>query len=132
MSGGVAASDVIRSMMRAGFSRDEIYDVLVSVGLQGEQVQLLIDRVATGFQEVELESRPSRLAVEVEKIFRRTIDDMQHSVLTRMDLLARQLELIKTEIEKLENRLTEMWSSFARFKIHKKKIRKLLQEKIES
>lgn len=119
MSSGVAASDIIRSMMRAGFSRDEIYDVLVSVGLPGEQVQLLIDRVAAGFHETELEPRPSRLAAEVEKVFRGAIDDMQHAMLTRMDSLARQLELIKTEIEKLENRLVEMRSSFACFKIYK-------------
>ncbi|MCK4405567.1 MAG: hypothetical protein KAV43_03565, partial [Hadesarchaea archaeon] len=69
MSNSVAASDVIRSMMRSGFSHDEIYDVLAGTGLPGEQIQLLIDRVAAEFQEAKFEPQTSRLGVEVEKVF---------------------------------------------------------------
>lgn len=104
LSKGVEASDVIRSMTRAGFSREEIYDVLAGVGLPGEQLQLLMDRVAADFHEANLEPRPSRLAIEVERIFRSSIDDVRHDLLARTDSLARQLELVKLEMEKI-NRL---------------------------
>lgn len=104
-SNGLAASDVIRSMMREGFSSDEIYDVLTGTGLPGEQVQLLIDRVSAEFREAGLESRPSRLSAEVEKAFEVALGEVQHALLTRMDSLARQLDLVKTEFEKLGNRV---------------------------
>lgn len=104
MPSGVAASDVIRSMMREGFSHEEVYDVLTGTGLPGEQVQLLIDRVAAEFHEAGLESRPSRLAAEVEKAFLRTVEDLQHATLTRMESLARQLDLVKVELGKMRIR----------------------------
>ncbi|MDI6884271.1 MAG: hypothetical protein QMD00_03975 [Hadesarchaea archaeon] len=119
MSSGVAASDVIRSMMRAGFSHDEIYDVLTGTGLPGEQVQLLIDRVAAEFHEAKLEPHPSRLATEVEKVFRGEIEDLQHMMLTQMDSLTRQLELVKTELEKLGRRVVELQSAI-KMSQHKK------------
>jgi len=109
LSKGVAASDIIRSMMRAGFSHEEIYDVLTEVGLPGEQLQLLMDRVAAEFHEANLEPRPSRLAIEVERAFQSSVGDMRHDMLARADSLARQLELVKLEIEKL-NRLILMRS----------------------
>ena len=104
-SNGLAASDVIRSMMHAGFSRDEIYDVLTGIGLYGEQVQLLIDRVAAEFHEAGLESRPSRLTTEVKGVFEEAFGELQHMMLARIDSLARQLELVKTELEKLRARV---------------------------
>ena len=109
LSKGVAASDIIRSMARAGFSREEIYDVLTGVGLPGEQLQLLMDRIAAEFHDANLEPRPSRLAIEVERIFQSSIDDVRHDLLARADSLARQLELVKLEMEKL-NRLIFMRS----------------------
>ena len=107
-SNGLAASDVIRSMMHAGFSRDEIYDVLTGIGLYGEQVQLLIDRVAAEFHEAGLESRPSRLTTEVKGVFEEAFGELQHVMFARMDSLARQLELVKTELENLGRRVVEL------------------------
>ncbi|MEM2874622.1 MAG: hypothetical protein QW567_01145 [Candidatus Hadarchaeales archaeon] len=43
--GGLAASDLIRSMLREGYSGVQIYEVLTGAGLRGEAVQMLIDRV---------------------------------------------------------------------------------------
>ncbi len=111
MSGGVAASDVIRSMMRAGFSHDEIYDVLTGTGLPGEQVQLLIDRVAAELHGAGLEPRPSRLAAEVTKVFQGAIGDLQHTVQTQLGSLEHQLGFIKTELEKLGRRIVELEST---------------------
>lgn len=108
MSSGVAALDVIRSMMRTGFSHDEIYDVLTGVGLPGEQIQLLIDRVSAEFHEAKLEPRTSRLGVEVERVFREAFEEVRHELFVRMDLVARELELIKVEFEKIGKRVVEL------------------------
>jgi hypothetical protein len=104
------ASDIIRSMTRAGFSRDEIYDVLSGIGLPGEQVQLLIDRVAAEFHDAGLEPRPSRLSAEVEIVFEKALGKLQHTMLARMDTLTQRLELAKTELEKLGRRVVELQS----------------------
>ncbi|MFH1821621.1 MAG: hypothetical protein ABH852_04175 [Methanobacteriota archaeon] len=101
MTNGVAASDIIRSMMRAGFSRDDVYDLLTEAGLHGEQVQLLIDRVAAEFHEVEMQPRPSRIAIEVRRLFQEAVEDLRHEIFSRADLFALQQEVIKTEVEKL-------------------------------
>lgn len=93
-------------MMRAGFSHEEIYDVLTGVGLPGEQLQLLIDRVSADFNSAELEPRTSRLAVEVEKIIQKYSTDIQHETSFRMEAVTRQLEMIKLEIEKLSYLIT--------------------------
>jgi hypothetical protein len=108
MPDGVAASDVIRSMMRSGFSHDEIYDVLTGVGLPGEQIQLLIDRVSAEFHEAKLEPRPSRLGAEVEKVLGGAFEELRHELFARMDSVARELELVKVELEKLGRRVVEL------------------------
>ncbi len=87
--------------MRAGFSRDEIYDVLTSAGLFGEQIQLMIDRVSAEFHEAKIESRPSKLASEVGLIFREIIENFQHEALARMDLLSHRLGLIEVDLGRL-------------------------------
>lgn len=110
MGSSLSASDIIRSMMRVGFLRDEIYDVLSGVGLPGEQVQLLIDRVAAEFHGAGLEPRPSRLAAEVGEVFERRFEELHHAALNRVDFLARQLELLRTELEKLGRRVVELQS----------------------
>lgn len=97
-------------MTRAGFSRDEIYDMLSGIGLPGEQVQLLIDRVAAEFHDAGLEPRPSRLSAEVEIVFERALGKLQHTMLARMDTLAQRLEFAKTELEKLGRRVVELQS----------------------
>ena len=108
MSNSVAASDVIRSMMRSGFSHDEIYDVLAGTGLPGEQVQLLIDRVAAEFREAKFEPQISRLGVEVEKVFSEAFDGLRHDLFARIDSVSRKLEFVRTELEKLGMRVVEL------------------------
>lgn len=108
MSNGVAASDVIRSMMRSGFAHDEIYDVLTGTGLPGEQVQLFIDRVAAEFREAKFESRTSRLGAEVEEIFNEAFEGLQHELFARMGSVARELELVRVELDKLGRRVVEL------------------------
>lgn len=114
MSNSVAASDVIRSMMRSGFSRDEIYDVLAGTGLPGEQVQLLIDRVAAEFREAKFEPQTSRLGVEVEKVFSEAFEGLKHDLFARIDSIPRKLELVKVELEKLGVRIVELQTLMAR------------------
>jgi hypothetical protein len=97
-------------MMREGYSREEIYDVLSGAGFLGEHVQLLIDRVAAEFREACMGPRPSRLAAEVEEVFGRKFEELSHATLTSVDSLARQLELLRTEIEKLGRRVVELQS----------------------
>jgi len=111
---GVAASDVIRSMMRMGFVRDEIYDVLTGVGLPGEQVQLLIDRVSAEFCDARLESRSSRLGTEVSEVFRGELAEVRHELVTQMNRLSRNLEFIKGELEKLGERIVKLQTLMTR------------------
>ena len=108
MSSGVAASDVIRSMMRTGFSHDEIYDVLTGVGLPGEQIQLFIDKVSAEFDEAKLEPRTSRLGVEVERVFGEAFEELRHELFARMGSVARELEFAKVELEKLGMRVVKL------------------------
>lgn len=109
-SSGVAASDVIRSMKRMGFVDDEIYDVLTSIGLPGEQVQLLIDRVSAEFEEAKLEPQTSRLAAEVQKIFKEALLETQSEVSAQMKELSDELQLIRSKIEKLSDRIFNLQS----------------------
>lgn len=108
MSNSVAASDVIRSMVRSGFSHDEIYDVLAGTGLPGEQVQLLIDRVAAEFREAKLQPQTSRLGVEVEKVFSEAFEGLRHDLFARIDLVSRKLELMRVEFKKFGMRVVEL------------------------
>ena len=107
---GLAASDVIRSMKRLGFADDEIYDTLAGIGLPGEQVQLLIDRVSAEFHEAGLEPQTSRLASEVREIFKDALEETRLMLITRMDGLSRELQFVEAEIEKLGNRIVELQS----------------------
>jgi len=117
MSSGVAASDVIRSMMRAGFSRDEIYDVLTGVGLPGEQIQLFIDRVSAEFHKAKLEPRTSRLGVEVERVFGGAFEELRSEMFARMDSVARELEFVKVKLEKLGMQVVELQTLVERWQL---------------
>jgi hypothetical protein len=93
-------------MTRSGFQKEEIYDILTGVGLPGEQVQLLIDRVAAEFQETKMEPRTSRLSAEVEEVFKESFEEMRYAVLSRIDSISFKLELLKTEMAKLADRFS--------------------------
>jgi len=109
-SNGLAASDVIRSMMRLGFTRDEIHDTLAGLGLPGEQVQLLIDRIAADFHEAGIEPQPSRLGKEIREVFKIELEETKHELLVRVDSLSREVGLLRVELEKLGRRILELQS----------------------
>lgn len=109
-SSGIAASDVIRSMKRMGFVDDEIYNVLAGIGLPGEQVQLLIDRVSSEFEEAKLEPQTSRLAAEVQRIFKEALLETQSEVSVQIKELSDELQLIRSKIEKLSDRVFDLQS----------------------
>ena len=102
-------------MMREGLPHDEIYDVLTGIGLPGEQIQLLIDRIAAEFHEAKLEPRTSRLGAEVEKFFSEAFEGLRHELATRMDRLSLELDLFKLELEKLGKRIVDLQSVIIRF-----------------
>lgn len=108
MAGGVAASDIVRSMKREGFADEEIYDVLTGIGLLGEHVQLIIDRVSAEFSEAKLEPRTTRLGVEVRRVFEETLGETRHEILTKIDAFSRELALAKNEVEKLHNVIVDL------------------------
>lgn len=98
-------------MMREGFSHGEIYDILTNVGLPGEQVQLIMDRVAVEFRSASIRPRPSRLAEEVGTTFREVMDDFKHETFTRMDSITHRLELVDTNLRRLVGFLVELRSA---------------------
>lgn len=110
MTSGVAASDVVRSMKREGFVDDEIYDVLTGIGLPGEQVQLLLDRVSAEFEEAGLEPRTSRLGAEVREVFKEVLGEAQNTIIYRVDEFSHELQIVKSELEKLRMNITELQS----------------------
>jgi archaellum component FlaC len=97
-------------MKRLGFADDEIYDVLTGIGLQGEQVQLLIDRVSAEFEEAKLEPRISRLAVEVQRIFKDVLLEARSEISAQIKALSDESQLIRSEIERLSNRIVDLQS----------------------
>jgi hypothetical protein len=111
--GGVAASDIVRSMKREGFADEEIYDVLAGIGLPGEQVQLMIDRISAEFSETKLESRTTRLGVEVKRVFEEALGETRHEILAEIDAFSRELMLVKNEVEKLHKIILELYTTLS-------------------
>jgi hypothetical protein len=44
---GLAVSDLVRSMLRLGYTESQAYEVLTGAGLRGEMVQLIIEQVSS-------------------------------------------------------------------------------------
>lgn len=105
MSSGLAASDVVRAMVRAGYSRDEIYDLLVESGLKGEHAQLLIERVVVEFHQANIETRPSRIAAELSRLFLDSFNNLREETCARIDLLSLKHDMMRNELEKLRRAL---------------------------
>ncbi len=108
MSKGLVISDVIRSMMRMGFPHDEIYDVLSGAGVPGEHVQLLIDRISAEFHDMGIEPQTSRLAREIQDIFKIELEETLSNILSHASLISREIISIKTEMEKLNKRVIDL------------------------
>lgn len=111
---GLASTDVIRSMRRLGFQRGEIYDTLTGTGLPGEEIQLLIDRVEVEFEDARLEPRTSRLAEEVDRIFRARLEKSKSEFKEKLHSLDYALQSIKSEVEKLKDRIVELQTMICR------------------
>lgn len=108
VSSGLTASDVVRAMMRAGYPRDEIYDMLVEAGLKGEQAQLLIERIIVEFDQRNLVSRPSRIAAEVSRLFLESFDNFVQEVRSRADQFSLKQDIMRNELEKLKRALATL------------------------
>ncbi|MBC7219626.1 MAG: hypothetical protein H5T49_05820 [Hadesarchaea archaeon] len=104
----MTASDVVRAMMRAGYPRDEIYDMLVEAGLKGEQAQLLIERIIVEFDQRNLVSRPSRIAAEVSRLFLESFDNFVQEVRSRADQFSLKQDIMRNELEKLKRALATL------------------------
>ncbi|KXB03508.1 hypothetical protein AKJ45_01425 [candidate division MSBL1 archaeon SCGC-AAA261F19] len=111
---GLASTDVIRSMRRLGFQRGEIYDTLTGTGLPGEEIQLLIDRVEAEFEDAQLEPRTSRLAEEVDEIFRARLEESKSEFKEKLRFLDYDLQSIKSEVKKLKERIVELQTIICR------------------
>lgn len=103
-----APTDFIRSMKRLGFSRGEIYDTLTGAGLQGEEVELLMERVEINFQDMEFESKTSRLGSEVEEIFENRLNGTEIKMNSEFRILKRKLDSLESSIEGLLEQIIEL------------------------
>lgn len=104
----VTATDIARSMKRLGFLQQEIYDTLTGTGISGGEVQLLLDRIEDEFEDVELESRVSRLAEEVEKIFGLKMEKLKIELNSRLRVLNRNVGEMSSDLESLNSRIIEL------------------------
>lgn len=118
---GLAASDVIRSMMRLGFPHEEIYDTLTGIGLPGEQIQLLIDRVSIEFEEAKLETRRSQLSTEVERLLGERTEEVKAMLFPRLSSISQTFELFENRLKRLEARVIELQTMICRMKCLKPK-----------
>ena len=115
---GLAASDIIRSMMRLGFPREEIYDTLTGVGLPGEQIQLLIDRVNVEFEEAKLETRSSQISTEVGKLLEERMEELKTTLFPKLSFISQKLE---SKLRRLEARVIELQTMISRMNCPKLK-----------
>lgn len=104
MGKGVSVSDLMRSMLRMGFSREEIYEVLAGAGVFGEEVHLLMDHVRAEFEESGLEARPSHLAGELLLRLKPEFESLGREMGSRFDLLLREVEGLREELRKRPRR----------------------------
>jgi hypothetical protein len=104
MRKGVEVSDLIRSMMRMGFSREEIYEVLAGAGVFGEEVHLLMEHLRAEFEESGLEARPSHLAGELLRVLKPELEALAREVFARLDFLQREVEEIGEELRRRRKR----------------------------
>jgi hypothetical protein len=83
-------------MLREGFSRDEIYDVLTGIGLPWHEVQLLIQRVEAELRGAGFESRPA----QVKRVLEETLQETKRELFARLESLTRQLEFLRFELKR--------------------------------
>ncbi len=89
----VAPSDFIRSMLREGFSQDEIYDVLTGAGIPWEEAQLLIERVEAELHGAGFEPRTT----QTKKIVDEALAETRMELLSKIDAICKQIELLRIQ-----------------------------------
>lgn len=97
-------SDLMRSMLRMGFSREEIYEVLAGAGVFGEEVHLLLDHLEVEFEESGLGTRPSHLAGELLLRLRPELEALGREVRSRSELLLREMAELRLELRRKRRR----------------------------
>lgn len=93
---GITTTDVIRSMIREGYSRDEVCDVLSGAGLHWQDVQLLLERVELELKGAGFRSRPS----QVERAVEAALAETRQELLGKLDSLSQSLELLRFEVKR--------------------------------
>ncbi|MEM2877990.1 MAG: hypothetical protein QXG10_00325 [Candidatus Hadarchaeales archaeon] len=94
MKGGLAASDIIRSMLMLGYGQGQIYEVLTCAGLNGETVQLLIDRILAEIPENV--TRKSELKQGLDEI-KEEIESLRNEMALRINTLAGKIVMEKAK-----------------------------------
>lgn len=106
----ITCTSVIRSMSRAGFSQEEIYDTITGMGVSDVDVQILLDRVKADLDTVEFESRVSRLSREVEEIIEVKLEQIMIEINSEMRILGNEVNSMKNSLDRLESRIAELQS----------------------
>jgi hypothetical protein len=96
----VAVSDVMRAMMRLGFQDEEIYDVFVAMGLPGEEIELLIERLRREFEGVEIQPLPLHISREVTEELKPILKEMEQTLAVKLEAISLKLELLKNQVHR--------------------------------
>ena len=92
---GVAVSDVVRAMMRLGFQDEEIYDVFVAMGLPGEEIELLIERLRREFDGAEIQPLSLHVSKEVVEELKPILKEIEQMLSIKLEAILLKLELLK-------------------------------------
>jgi len=99
----IAVSDVMRAMMRLGFQDDEIYDVFVAMGLPGEEIELLIERLRKEFEGTEIQPLSLHISSEVKEELKPLLKEMEQAIVVKLDAILLKLELLKSLLTRLRS-----------------------------
>ena len=91
----MAVSDVMRAMMRLGFQDEEIYDVFVAMGLPGEEIELLIERLRGEFERAEIQPLSLHVSREVAEGLKPILKEMEQTLAVKLEAISLKLELLK-------------------------------------
>lgn len=69
---------------------------------------MLMDRIENDFEDAKIESRKSRLAKEVEKIFSLKLKESRMQIKSSFRKINENLKSVNGTLERLENRTTEL------------------------
>lgn len=100
--------DIIRSMKSYGYSQGEIYDVVTGAGAPGEEIQILMDRIESDFEDAEFESRTSRITEEVGEIFEEELEAFKLEIGSTLRSLEGNIKDLRNEQRILEDFLLDM------------------------